>query len=175
MHQVALLKNRELFTLFILFVSFGTAYLASQFGISLALGAFIAGLLISESEYSHQMVSDLLPLRDCFSGVFFMSVGMLLDVTNVLVDSRNRGFDARARVREYPLAAIRQVHLAGGVRDRDGRWIDSHSEPVAEESYALLGELARSPLQAIVVERDHKLGTLAELVAEAVQAEAACR
>lgn len=85
-HQVALLKNRELFTLFILFVSFGTAYLASQFGISLALGAFIAGLLISESEYSHQMVSDLLPLRDCFSGVFFMSVGMLLDVGFVMGD-----------------------------------------------------------------------------------------
>jgi len=100
---------------------------------------------------------------------------MLLDVTNVLVDSRNHGFDARARVREYPLAAVRQVHLAGGVRDHDGRWIDSHSEPVAAESYALLGELAGSPLQAIVVERDNKLGTLAELVAEALQAEAACR
>ncbi|HTM07959.1 MAG TPA: cation:proton antiporter [Verrucomicrobiae bacterium] len=85
-HQVALLKNRELFTLFILFVSFGTAYLASQFGISLALGAFIAGLLISESEYSHQMVSDLLPLRDCFSGVFFMSIGMLLDLGYVIAD-----------------------------------------------------------------------------------------
>jgi len=100
---------------------------------------------------------------------------MLLDVTNVLVDSRNHGFDARARVREYPLAAVRQVHLAGGVRDHDGRWIDSHSEPVAAESYALLGELAGSPLQAIVVERDNKLRTLAELVAEALQAEAACR
>src|SRR5689334_18076429 len=86
MHQVALLKNRELFTLFILFVSFGTAWLASEFGISLALGAFIAGLLISESEYSHQMVSDLLPLRDCFSGVFFMSVGMLLDLAFVAAD-----------------------------------------------------------------------------------------
>lgn len=86
LHQVALLKNRELFTLFILFVSFGTAWLASEFGISLALGAFIAGLLISESEYSHQMVSDLLPLRDCFSGVFFMSVGMLLDLAFVAAD-----------------------------------------------------------------------------------------
>jgi monovalent cation:H+ antiporter-2, CPA2 family len=86
LHQVALLRNRELFTLFILFVSFGTAWLASQFGISLALGAFIAGLLISESEYSHQMVADLLPLRDCFSGVFFMSVGMLLDLSFVAAD-----------------------------------------------------------------------------------------
>jgi CPA2 family monovalent cation:H+ antiporter-2 len=86
LHQVALLKNRELFTLFIVFVSFGTALLASEFGISLALGAFIAGLLISESEYSHQMVSDLLPLRDCFSGVFFISIGMLLDLAFVAAD-----------------------------------------------------------------------------------------
>jgi CPA2 family monovalent cation:H+ antiporter-2 len=80
LHHVALLKNREIFTLFILFVSMGTAWLSAEFGISLALGAFIAGLLISESEYSHQMASDLLPLRDCFSGIFFMSVGMLLDL-----------------------------------------------------------------------------------------------
>jgi CPA2 family monovalent cation:H+ antiporter-2 len=86
LHQVALLRSREIFTLFILFVSFATAWLASEFGISLALGAFIAGLLLSESEYSHQMVADLLPLRDCFSGVFFISVGMLLDVAFVRAD-----------------------------------------------------------------------------------------
>ena len=86
LHQVALLRSREIFTLFILFVSFATAWLASEFGISLALGAFIAGLLLSESEYSHQMVADLLPLRDCFSGVFFISIGMLLDVAFVRTD-----------------------------------------------------------------------------------------
>ncbi|HEY1266540.1 MAG TPA: cation:proton antiporter [Candidatus Binatia bacterium] len=86
LHQVALLRSRELFTLFILFVSFATAFLAYEFGISLALGAFIAGLLLSESEYSHQMVADLLPLRDCFSGIFFLSVGMLLDVAFVRAD-----------------------------------------------------------------------------------------
>ncbi|HKA32212.1 MAG TPA: cation:proton antiporter, partial [Candidatus Binatia bacterium] len=86
LHQVALLRSREIFTLFIVFVSFATAWLASEFGISLALGAFIAGLLLSESEYSHQMVADLLPLRDCFSGVFFISIGMLLDVAFVRAD-----------------------------------------------------------------------------------------
>src|ERR1051325_10359999 len=86
LHQVALLRSREIFTLFILFVSFATAWLASEFGISLALGAFSAGLLLSESEYSHQMVADLLPLRDCFSGVFFISIGMLLDVAFVRAD-----------------------------------------------------------------------------------------
>lgn len=86
LHHIALVKNREIFTLFVLFVSLGTAWLSSEFGISLALGAFIAGLLLSESEYSHQMVSDLLPLRDCFSGIFFISVGMLLDVGFVTAD-----------------------------------------------------------------------------------------
>jgi monovalent cation:H+ antiporter-2, CPA2 family len=86
LHQVVLLRNREVFTLFILFVSLGTAWLTSSFGLSLALGAFIAGLLISESEYSHQMVADLLPLRDCFSGIFFVSVGMLLNLSFVFAD-----------------------------------------------------------------------------------------
>ncbi|HEY2990391.1 MAG TPA: cation:proton antiporter [Candidatus Binatia bacterium] len=86
LHHVALLKNRELFTLFILLISLGTAWLSAEFGISLALGAFIAGLLLSESEYSHQMVSDLLPLRDCFSGIFFISIGMLLDLAFALAD-----------------------------------------------------------------------------------------
>jgi CPA2 family monovalent cation:H+ antiporter-2 len=86
LHAVALLRNRELFTLFILLVSLGTAWLSSEFGMSLALGAFIAGLLLSESEYSHQMASDLLPLKDCFSGVFFISVGMLLDLGFVSAD-----------------------------------------------------------------------------------------
>jgi CPA2 family monovalent cation:H+ antiporter-2 len=104
LHHVALLKNREIFTLFILFVSMGTAWLSAEFGISLALGAFIAGLLISESEYSHQMASDLLPLRDCFSGIFFMSVGMLLDL----------GF-ASARPATYLAALAAMVAIKAGV------------------------------------------------------------
>lgn len=80
LHHVVLLKSPEVFTLFLMLVSLGTAWIASEFGLSLALGAFVAGLLISESEYSHQMVSSLLPLRDCFMGIFFISVGMLLDL-----------------------------------------------------------------------------------------------
>ena len=106
--------------------------------------------------------------------------GMLLDVTNVLIDARNGGFDPRARVREYPLEAVRQIHLAGGARDRHG-WVDSHSEPVEDESFALLTELrrARDSLVAIIIERDSKLGSLQALVAEAERArniwENACR
>jgi CPA2 family monovalent cation:H+ antiporter-2 len=79
LHQVALLRNREVFILFIVLVCLGTAWLASSAGLSLALGALIAGLVISESELSHQVVAETLPLRDCFSGIFFISIGMLLN------------------------------------------------------------------------------------------------
>jgi len=80
LHQVALLRNREIFVLFVVFVCLGTAWLTSQSGLSLALGALVAGLVISESELSHQIVADVLPLRDCFSGIFFISIGMLLNI-----------------------------------------------------------------------------------------------
>ena len=79
LRHVALVRNREIFVLFIVFVCLGTAWLSSKTGLSLALGALIAGLVISESELSHQVVADVLPLRDCFSGIFFISIGMLLD------------------------------------------------------------------------------------------------
>lgn len=84
LRQVAQLRNRELFILFVVFICLGTAWLTSELGLSLALGAFIAGLVISESEFSHQIVADILPLRDCFSGIFFISIGMLLNL-NFLV------------------------------------------------------------------------------------------
>ncbi|MGH7828987.1 MAG: cation:proton antiporter, partial [Candidatus Binatia bacterium] len=80
LRQIVLLRNRELFILFVILVGLGTAWLTAEFGLSLALGAFIAGLVISESEFSHQVVADILPLRDCFSGIFFISIGMLLDL-----------------------------------------------------------------------------------------------
>jgi CPA2 family monovalent cation:H+ antiporter-2 len=67
-------------------ICFGTAYLTSLVGISLALGAFLAGLIISESEYGHQAFSEILPLKDIFSILFFVSIGMLLDVGSVLRD-----------------------------------------------------------------------------------------
>ena len=79
LHQVALVRNREVFILFVVLVCLGTAWLSSVAGLSLALGALIAGLVISESELSHQVVAEMLPLRDCFSGIFFISIGMLLN------------------------------------------------------------------------------------------------
>lgn len=77
--QVVRTRSRELFILTIIFVGLGTAWLTSLAGLSLALGAFIAGLAISESEYSHQILSDIIPFREAFMSIFFISVGMLLD------------------------------------------------------------------------------------------------
>jgi len=81
--RLVLFKDRELFTLCILFIALGAAFVTAQFGLSLALGAFLAGLVVSESEYGLQALSDILPFRDTFTGIFFTSIGMLLDVSFV--------------------------------------------------------------------------------------------
>ncbi|ACH39248.1 Kef-type potassium transporter, NAD-binding protein [Citrifermentans bemidjiense Bem] len=82
--QVVKTRSRELFVLSIIFIGMGTAWLTSHAGLSLALGAFIAGLAISESEYSHQALSDIMPFREAFMSLFFISVGMLLKPTILL-------------------------------------------------------------------------------------------
>ncbi len=81
--RLVLFKDRELFTICILFLGLGAAFLTASFGLSLALGAFLAGLVIAESEYGLQALSDVLPFRDTFTGVFFTSIGMLLDISYV--------------------------------------------------------------------------------------------
>ena len=77
---VASFNNREVFILTIAVVAIGTAYVSSLFGLSLALGAFAAGVVVSESDLSHQILGDIEPLRDIFAGLFFVSIGMLVDV-----------------------------------------------------------------------------------------------
>ncbi|MCY4382985.1 MAG: cation:proton antiporter [Nitrospinae bacterium] len=81
---VAKTKERELFVLTVFLGCFGIAWGLSQAGISLALGAFLAGLVVAGSEFRHQAMSDLIPVREVFASVFFVSVGMLLDVSDVL-------------------------------------------------------------------------------------------
>ena len=78
------LRDRELFTLCVGFFGIATALVTAAAGFSLAIGAFLAGLIISESEYGQQALSDVLPFRALFSGVFFTSIGMLLDLPLVL-------------------------------------------------------------------------------------------
>jgi len=77
---VAAVRNRELFTLSIVFLGVGAAFAGALAGLSLALGAFLAGLIISESDYGAQALADIVPFRDALSGLFFASVGMLLDL-----------------------------------------------------------------------------------------------
>ncbi|WP_406659741.1 monovalent cation:proton antiporter family protein [Methanolobus sp. ZRKC3] len=80
LYQVVKTRNRELFLLTIVFICLATAWLTSSAGLSLSLGAFIAGLVISESEYSHQAIGNMIPFRDIFMSLFFVSIGMLLDI-----------------------------------------------------------------------------------------------
>ncbi|RPJ51211.1 MAG: hypothetical protein EHM23_34415, partial [Acidobacteria bacterium] len=77
--RVARTQNRELFFLVVLAICLGTAALTSAIGLSLALGAFAAGLIISESGYAHEAVAQLFPVRDSFVAVFFVSMGLLVD------------------------------------------------------------------------------------------------
>jgi CPA2 family monovalent cation:H+ antiporter-2 len=79
-YQIAKSKSKELFILVIVLVCFSVAWLSSFLGLSLALGAFLAGLIISESEYSHQAASNILPFSELFTSFFFVSIGMLLDI-----------------------------------------------------------------------------------------------
>lgn len=81
MHAVAKTNSKELFLLVTITLCFAIAFLTAEIGLSLALGAFIAGLIISESEYSHQATSIILPFRELFTSFFFVSVGMLLDLS----------------------------------------------------------------------------------------------
>jgi CPA2 family monovalent cation:H+ antiporter-2 len=77
---VARQKSSEVFVLFVLLVTLGLAWVTEQAGLSLALGAFLAGMLISETEYRYQVEDYIKPFRDVFLGLFFVTIGMLLDV-----------------------------------------------------------------------------------------------
>lgn len=79
-HLVARAKSGELFMLNVLLVTLGLAYLTDQAGLSLALGAFLAGVLIAETEYRYQVEADIRPFRDVLMGLFFVSVGLMLNL-----------------------------------------------------------------------------------------------
>jgi CPA2 family monovalent cation:H+ antiporter-2 len=87
LHLIVKTRVREVFLITSLFICLGMAWLTSALGLSLALGAFLAGVVISESEYSHQVVSDILPFKDVFNSLFFISIGMLLQ-TGIVWRSR---------------------------------------------------------------------------------------
>ncbi len=82
--KVAHTRRQELFLLTVMAICFGTAALTNLADVSLALGAFLAGLVVSESHYSDHALSEILPLKTIFNAVFFVSVGMLLDIQFVI-------------------------------------------------------------------------------------------
>src|SRR6185312_8289092 len=71
--------SRELFLVCVVAIGVGVGYATQMAGLSFALGAFVAGLVLSESEFSHQALTDVVPIRDIFGLLFFVTVGMLLD------------------------------------------------------------------------------------------------
>jgi CPA2 family monovalent cation:H+ antiporter-2 len=82
--RVSRTNSQELFLLVVVCLCLSAAYLANEMGLSLEIGAFIAGMVISESEYSHEVFAEVRPLRDVFAALFFVSVGMLLNVSFVV-------------------------------------------------------------------------------------------
>jgi CPA2 family monovalent cation:H+ antiporter-2 len=123
LHQVIRLKNREMFFLLVVLLCLGTAWITYSLGLSLALGAFLAGLIVSESEYSHHIVAEIMPFRDYFSSIFFISIGMLLHIryfvghwplllalTVLLIAAKTFLVIVTAKTLRYP---IRSALLAG--------------------------------------------------------------
>lgn len=97
LHAVAATRSRELFTLTVVGLCVGVAYLAALMDLSLVLGAFVAGLAVSECIYKHRILSDIAPLKDLFLTIFFVSVGL--------------GIDLAAAVKEWQLI----LAVAGGL------------------------------------------------------------
>ena len=86
LHRVTQLGSREMFILSLVAISFTTAAITSAAGLSAALGAFVAGVLLSESEFGHRTLGEITPLRDTFAALFFVSLGMLTDPVHIMQD-----------------------------------------------------------------------------------------
>jgi CPA2 family monovalent cation:H+ antiporter-2 len=84
---IARTRQRHLFIMTVLLICLGTALLSAAAGVSLALGAFLAGLIVAGSEYRHQALADIIPFKEVFVSLFFISVGMLLDLRTIMVNA----------------------------------------------------------------------------------------
>jgi CPA2 family monovalent cation:H+ antiporter-2 len=124
--EVIRLNSRDILALTVMMLVMGTAFLAHRWGLSLGLGAFLAGLVISESDYVHEIAAQVMPFRDVFMGVFFISVGMLLDLqflvrnlllilpmvaTVALLKAFSAGMALRALAHHWRLVVIASVSL----------------------------------------------------------------
>ncbi|HQU84119.1 MAG TPA: cation:proton antiporter [Pyrinomonadaceae bacterium] len=84
--KVGKYNTPELFILTVVLFFLGISFLTSQFGLSLALGAFIAGMVLADTDFSHQATADILPFRDVFNSIFFVSIGLLLSVGSLIAN-----------------------------------------------------------------------------------------
>jgi CPA2 family monovalent cation:H+ antiporter-2 len=143
LERVARLHSRELFTLAVLAIALGIAFGASAaFGVSMALGAFLGGLLVGRSDLSHQAAADALPLRDAFAVLFFVSVGMLFDPAFLLAEPWLVLATVAVVVAGKPLAALL---FCLGIRYpiRTGLTVGAGLAQIGEFSF-ILGDLGRS-------------------------------
>lgn len=123
--RVAHAQNTELFVLVAVAIGIGTAALSAWLGLSLALGAFLAGLVISESDYTEETLARVLPLRDLFVALFFVSVGMLIDPRAVLSHPALLGalivVVIVGKVLIWGVVALSRAQAAGSVKGCRGR------------------------------------------------------
>jgi CPA2 family monovalent cation:H+ antiporter-2 len=139
LHYIAHTGSRELFRLAVLAIALGIAFgAAALFGVSFALGAFFAGMVLSESELSHRAAEETLPLRDAFAVLFFVSVGMLLNPA-VLVDSLWPLLGALAIVLFGKSAAAFFIVRAFGHKSQVALVISASLAQIGEFSFILAG------------------------------------
>jgi monovalent cation:H+ antiporter-2, CPA2 family len=129
--------SRELFVLAILAIALGIAYGAAElFGVSFALGAFVAGVVVNESEFSHRAAEEAMPMREAFAVLFFVSVGMLIDPAFLVADvGRILAVVAIIMVGKA-IAALALVRLLGGTRET-GLVVAAGLSQVGEFSFIL--------------------------------------
>ena len=146
LERIAGTGSRELFTLAVLAIALGVAFGSAElFGVSFALGAFFAGMLLNESEFSHQAAQDSLPMRDAFAVLFFVSVGMLFDpriliehplqvlaTTLIIVFGKSVAAYAIVRAFGHPNATALTISDQPGA-DRRVRLHHRRARPVAED------------------------------------------
>jgi CPA2 family monovalent cation:H+ antiporter-2 len=139
LRKVAGTGSRELFTLSVLAIALGVAYASSQwFGVSIALGAFFAGMLLNESELSHKAAADSLPMRDAFAVLFFISVGMLFDPSILLEQPLPVLACVAVIVLGKPVFAWAMLRLLGH-NDRMASTIAASVSQIGEFSFILAG------------------------------------
>ncbi len=145
LRRVLALGSRELFLVSVVAIGVGVGYATQSIGLSFALGAFVAGLILGESEFSHQALSDVVPVRDIFGLLFFVTVGMLLDPTLCHCPCRP---DRRHRDPDLPGKILDPGRLGEGVRLRQHGPLDCRAGPVSGRRVLVRARAERSWLRA---------------------------